>query len=256
MTHRPVLGGGRSFFVRGAPVGPIDAATPTFAALIFSAKRSSTRLRSRGCCCAHTPDSKARRAACTARSTSAGWQAVFVAIASDYRALAQRLCIDDVVAVPLSAFATTRWVVGPMQTVRYNGYPAMRISGSAAPGYSTGAALADSADLRGLIALAAPPNLLDASLQQLTLNWASPVTVQRVIGDHFRRDEHRRIDLAAERAGRVVVGDVDGVVIVPRAQAEAVLAMAQEIDARELEQAKLIIAEKSLRKGLAKYGRI
>jgi multidrug efflux pump len=43
--------------------------------------------------------------------------------------------------VPLSAFATTRWVTGAMQTVRYNGYPAMRISGNAAPGYSTGAAL-------------------------------------------------------------------------------------------------------------------
>ena len=56
--------------------------------------------------------------------------------------------------------------------------------------------------------------------------------------------------------GDIVVGDVDGVVIVPHAQAEAVLKMAQEIDARELEQAKLIIAEKSLRKGLAKYGRI
>ena len=46
-------------------------------------------------------------------------------------------------AVPLSAFTTTRWVTGAMQTVRYNGYPAMRISGSAAPGYSTGAALAE-----------------------------------------------------------------------------------------------------------------
>jgi 4-hydroxy-4-methyl-2-oxoglutarate aldolase len=56
--------------------------------------------------------------------------------------------------------------------------------------------------------------------------------------------------------GDIVVGDVDGVVIVPHAQAEAVLKMAQEIDERELEQAKLIIAEKSLRKGLAKYGRI
>src|SRR5439155_19112036 len=43
--------------------------------------------------------------------------------------------------VPLSAFATTRWVTGPMQTVRYNGYPAVRISGNAAPGYSTGAAM-------------------------------------------------------------------------------------------------------------------
>jgi len=46
-------------------------------------------------------------------------------------------------AVPLSAFATTRWVTGPMQTVRYNGYPSMRISGSAAPGFSTGAAIAE-----------------------------------------------------------------------------------------------------------------
>ncbi|MCU0761412.1 MAG: efflux RND transporter permease subunit [Hydrogenophaga sp.] len=46
-------------------------------------------------------------------------------------------------AVPLSAFATTRWITGPMQTVRYNGYPSMRISGSAAPGASTGDALAE-----------------------------------------------------------------------------------------------------------------
>jgi multidrug efflux pump len=46
-------------------------------------------------------------------------------------------------SVPLSAFASTRWVTGAMQTVRYNGYPAMRISGSAAPGFSTGAALTE-----------------------------------------------------------------------------------------------------------------
>jgi len=45
--------------------------------------------------------------------------------------------------VPLSAFASTRWVKGAMQTVRYNGYPAMRISGGAAPGYSTGTAMAE-----------------------------------------------------------------------------------------------------------------
>ena len=43
--------------------------------------------------------------------------------------------------VPLSAFATTRWVVGAMQTVRYNGYPAMRLAGDAAHGYSTGEAM-------------------------------------------------------------------------------------------------------------------
>ena len=45
--------------------------------------------------------------------------------------------------VPLSAFASTKWVKGAQQTLRYNGYPAMRISGEAAPGYSSGAALAE-----------------------------------------------------------------------------------------------------------------
>ena len=45
--------------------------------------------------------------------------------------------------VPLSTFASTRWVSGAQQTVRYNGYPAIRIGGSAAPGYSSGDAMAE-----------------------------------------------------------------------------------------------------------------
>ncbi len=56
--------------------------------------------------------------------------------------------------------------------------------------------------------------------------------------------------------GDIIVGDADGVVVVPRAQAEAVLGMAQEIDKRELEQARLIVEARSLKEGLAKYGRI
>ena len=43
--------------------------------------------------------------------------------------------------VPLSAFASTHWISGQMQAVRYNGYPAMRLAGDAAPGASTGDAL-------------------------------------------------------------------------------------------------------------------
>ena len=43
--------------------------------------------------------------------------------------------------VPLSSFATTEWTTGPMQTNRYNGYPAMKLTGEAAPGYSSGEAL-------------------------------------------------------------------------------------------------------------------
>ena len=46
-------------------------------------------------------------------------------------------------SVPLSAFATTHWITGAQQTVRYNGYPSMRISGDAAHGFSTGAAMAE-----------------------------------------------------------------------------------------------------------------
>jgi len=45
--------------------------------------------------------------------------------------------------VPLAAFASMSWVVGPIQTVRYNGYPTMRIAGEPAPGQSTGAAMAE-----------------------------------------------------------------------------------------------------------------
>ncbi|MGM9514969.1 efflux RND transporter permease subunit [Roseateles sp. DB2] len=46
-------------------------------------------------------------------------------------------------SVPLSSFATTKWITGQMQAVRYNGYPAMRLAGDAAPGASTGAAMAE-----------------------------------------------------------------------------------------------------------------
>ncbi len=45
--------------------------------------------------------------------------------------------------VPFSSFAKTTWISGAMQAVRFNGYPAMRISGDAAPGRSTGEAMAE-----------------------------------------------------------------------------------------------------------------
>ncbi|MCL4651915.1 multidrug efflux RND transporter permease subunit [Burkholderia multivorans] len=44
--------------------------------------------------------------------------------------------------VPLAAFATLQWTLGPPQLTRYNGYPSFTINGSAAPGHSSGEAMA------------------------------------------------------------------------------------------------------------------
>ncbi|HWT70925.1 MAG TPA: efflux RND transporter permease subunit [Oxalicibacterium sp.] len=43
--------------------------------------------------------------------------------------------------VPFSAFMKSEWIIGPVQLTRYNGYPAMKISGGPAPGHSTGEAM-------------------------------------------------------------------------------------------------------------------
>ncbi|MBW8771064.1 MAG: multidrug efflux RND transporter permease subunit [Gemmatimonadetes bacterium] len=47
--------------------------------------------------------------------------------------------------VPFGAFTTVAWTAGPPQINRYNAYPSMNISGTAAPGRSTGEAMAEMA---------------------------------------------------------------------------------------------------------------
>ncbi|MDO4682676.1 MAG: efflux RND transporter permease subunit [Lautropia sp.] len=76
-------------------------------------------------------------------------------------------------AVPFSAFATTRWVVGPMQTVRYNGYPSMKIEASPAPGYSTGQAMAEMEKLASQL----PPGF--------GFEWTGTSYEERVSGDQM-----------------------------------------------------------------------
>ena len=44
--------------------------------------------------------------------------------------------------VPFSSFASVRWAVGPMQTIRYNGYPSIRLEFTPLPGISTGDVMA------------------------------------------------------------------------------------------------------------------
>lgn len=45
--------------------------------------------------------------------------------------------------VPLSELVSPHWITTPLQLIRYNGYPALRIAGSAAPGQSSGTAQAE-----------------------------------------------------------------------------------------------------------------
>src|SRR3546814_1195694 len=45
--------------------------------------------------------------------------------------------------VPFGSFTQVEWTSGAQQLQRYNGYPSMTISGNAAPGQSTGEAMAE-----------------------------------------------------------------------------------------------------------------
>src|SRR5689334_889248 len=51
--------------------------------------------------------------------------------------------------VPFSSFATIEWAKGPTQIASFNYYPAVRISGEAKPGYTSGDAIAETARLAG-----------------------------------------------------------------------------------------------------------
>ena len=51
--------------------------------------------------------------------------------------------------VPLSAFATVEWSKGPTQIAGFNYYPAVRISGEAKPGFTSGDAIAEMERLAG-----------------------------------------------------------------------------------------------------------
>ncbi len=65
--------------------------------------------------------------------------------------------------VPLSEMISLRWKNGQMQSRRYNGFPAMALNGSAAPGHSTGEAIAAMEQM-----LAALPQMVQApEVQQM-----------------------------------------------------------------------------------------
>lgn len=56
---------------------------------------------------------------------------------------------DQGESVPFGAFTSVEWTKGPTQLQRYNGYPALTLSGSAAAGSTTGQAMAEMERLAG-----------------------------------------------------------------------------------------------------------
>jgi multidrug efflux pump len=69
--------------------------------------------------------------------------------AEDVSAL--RVRNDQGLMVPFSAFTRVKWTAGPQQLERYNGYPSITLSGQAAPGQSSGAALAEMERIAGKV---------------------------------------------------------------------------------------------------------
>jgi 4-hydroxy-4-methyl-2-oxoglutarate aldolase len=69
-------------------------------------------------------------------------------------------------------------------------------------------------------------------------------------------NETVEIDGVMIHPGDVIMGDHDGVVVIPVAKAEACLEKALDIEAREREQTRFIQETKSILKGLEKYQRI
>ncbi|GHC77603.1 multidrug efflux RND transporter permease subunit [Limoniibacter endophyticus] len=104
---------------------------------------------------------------------------------------AQRMGPDDLLnlnvpnsnggMVPMRSFATVEWSKGPAQVVGYNGYPSVRIGGGAAPGYSSGAAIAEMERLAGEL----PPGFgyewSGQSLQEIQSGSTAPMLVALTI---------------------------------------------------------------------------
>jgi len=76
--------------------------------------------------------------------------------------------------VPMSTFAKGHWIVGPVQLVRYNGYPSIRLSGDAAPGASTGEAMTEMEHLAGKLPAGIGYEWTGQSLQEKTSGSQAP----------------------------------------------------------------------------------
>ena len=79
--------------------------------------------------------------------------------------------------VPLSAFATVEWVKAPTQTVGYNGYPSVRISGDTKPGYSSGDAITEMENLVKQLPAGFGYEWTGQSLQEIQSGTQAPILI-------------------------------------------------------------------------------
>ena len=77
--------------------------------------------------------------------------------------------------VPFSSFASIDWSKGPTQIVGFNYYPAMRITGEARPGFTTGAAIAEMERLAGRLPRGFGYEWTGQSLQEKLSGSQAPV---------------------------------------------------------------------------------
>lgn len=107
-----------------------------------------------------------------------------VMIAAD---AATRMTEDDLLAlavpnstggmVPLSAIATRQWTIGPVMLTRYNGYPSLDVSGHAAPGYSSGAAMAEMERLAAALPVGVQYDWVDAAREETAAAKLTPLLI-------------------------------------------------------------------------------
>jgi HAE1 family hydrophobic/amphiphilic exporter-1 len=79
--------------------------------------------------------------------------------------------------VPLSAIATRKWTVGPVALSRYNGYPSLDVSGRAARGYSSGAAMAEMERLAAALPVGVAYDWVDAAREETVAEKQTPLLI-------------------------------------------------------------------------------
>ncbi len=79
--------------------------------------------------------------------------------------------------VPLSAIAAPHWTIGPVMLNRYNGYPSLDISGRAATGTSSGAAMAEMERLAGGLPAGIGFDWVDAAREEQVAARQTPLLV-------------------------------------------------------------------------------